>query len=432
MSEHVFSQMDANLLWVLISAAFVFLMQAGFLILEAGFVRKKNAKSVAMKNLIDWVSASLFFFFIGFGFMFGESVNGIVGSSFFLLDGFAAYDDGAHLGYGFFLFQLAFAGTAVTIVSGAMSERTGFITYLFASIIIAAVIYPVFGHWVWGGGFVANNTPWLAKLGYIDFAGSSVVHLLGATIAFVGTIMVGPRLGRFDAEGNVVVLQGYSLPLSAFGVIILWFGWWGFNGGSTLAINKDVPGIILNTNIAGAAAGLVAFVHAYFIHKKRFLNEKFLGGLLAGLVAITASANIVDSGSALIIGAVAGWVHNVGFEWLLDKKIDDPVGAIPVHGFAGIWGVLALAIFARSDALSPLGMEYGRVYQFSIQLLGVFVCIAWAASVSFVMFLVLRKFVGLRVSVQEEQNGLDISGDVQKEEAPLDIDVEALKKMLES
>jgi len=236
--------------WVLVAAALVFLMQAGFKSLEVGMVRKLHIETVAIKNVIDWAVASLIFFLIGFGLMFGNSTYGIAGTDLFFNPDFANVEGGNALGTIFFMFQLAFAGTAITIVSGAMSERTGFIPYMTATVFIAMLIYPVFGHWAWGNLFIDGNASWLADLGFIDFAGSTVVHSVGAWVSLAGLILIGPRIGRYNLDGSTREIKPFNIPYAALGMFLLWFGWWGFNGGSTLAFNESVGSIILNTNIS--------------------------------------------------------------------------------------------------------------------------------------------------------------------------------------
>ena len=396
-------------LWVLVSTALVFFMQAGFKAFEVGMVRHEHSNAVSIKNIIDWIVGSLIFLFVGFGVMFGKSHFGIIGTDLFFGIGVQDNQEGSGLGTIFFLFQIAFATTALTIVSGAMSERTGFIPYMTASAFIALFIYPVFGHWAWGNLFYSDNPAWLADLGFIDFAGSTVVHSIGAWVALVGIWMIGPRLGRFDKDGKPVPFKASSFSYSVLGLIILWLGWWGFNGGSQLALDKAVGEIILNTNIAGAIAGLTAFFHCYWFQDRTDLYPKLLGGVLGGLVAITAPCAYVSHVDALVIGFVAGLVHNYSFDFLLHKlKLDDPVGAIPVHGFCGVWGTLSVAIFGS------FGEDVSRLNQFGIQLLGVVVAFVFTTVASYIMFALLKKTVGLRVSPQEEKSGIIIGGEIEE------------------
>ena len=390
-------------MWVLTSAALVFLMQAGFKCFEVGIVRTKNATATGMKNIIDWLCACIAFFCLGFGFMFGTSANGIVGTDLFAL---VDLEKTGSLQSIFFLFQLAFAGTALTIVSGAMSERTGFVFYLCGSVVIGLIIYPIFGHWVWGNLLLTDNKPWLAELGFIDFAGSTVVHSLGAWVALVGVWFVGPRLGRYGADGKLRQFESHSYAYSILGVILLWFGWWGFNGGSQLALDDAVGPIIVNTNLAAAAAGLSAFFHCYFFQNREGLNDKLLGGILGGLVAITAGCSLVSYSSAIVIGLIAGVVHNYSYVLLLKTlKIDDPVGAIPVHGFCGAFGTFAVALFGKQELL-----PHPRFTQMGVQLVGIVVCFVWAVTTAYIMYKILKHTVGLRVSPSEEQAGINLAG----------------------
>lgn len=390
-------------LFVLLCAGMVFLMQAGFKCFEVGIVRSKNATATGMKNIIDWIVCSLIFFCLGFGFMFGKSAAGVIGTNFFFLK------DVSEVGLGsvFFMFQLAFAGTALTIVSGAMSERTGFISYLFGSFCIALLIYPIFGHWAWGNLFLSDNQAWLADLGFIDFAGSTVVHSIGAWVALVGVWFVGPRLGRYDENGKLRPFESHSYAYAVLGVIILWFGWWGFNGGSELAVSQAVGPIIVNTNLAAAASGLTAFFHCLLFQKRENIKDKLLGGVLGGLVAITACCSVVGYVGAICVGLLAGIVHNLSFDLLAKTlKLDDPVGAIPVHGFCGALGTVCVAIFGKSDLLpNP------RLIQLGVQLLGVVVAFVWASLAALIMYKILHLVVGLRVSPAEEQAGLDIASE---------------------
>ncbi|ANQ49268.1 ammonium transporter [Flammeovirga sp. MY04] len=390
-------------LWVLLCAILVFLMQAGFKTLETGLVKREHRAGVGAKNLMDMVAGLLGFFLLGYGFMFGSSHFGIIG---FDLNLFAGTDlSKSELGIPgpvFFLFQVAFAGTALTIVSGAMSGRTGLLPYLIGSIVTAILIYPVFGHWAWGNLLDQDNHAWLAEIGFMDFAGSTVVHTLGATVGLVGIILVGPRLGRFDMHGKILPIKASDYSYSVLGVILLWVGWWGFNGGSTLTFGNDVSTIILNTNVAGASACFSAFIMCYFFQRRDELMEKMMGGALTGLVAITACCNVVSPSSALIIGLLAGVIHNLSFDLILKVfKLDDPVGAIPVHGFGGIFGTLCVALFGKEELL-----VLPRWEQLLVQAIGIEVCIAYTVIVSFIMFKVIKMIYGLRVSPEQELGGM--------------------------
>ncbi len=387
-------------LWVLTCAALVFIMQAGFLAFEVGLAREPHTPAVAMKNVIDWTAASLAFFLAGFAIMFGPG-NAFVGWEMFALEGLPNVIDAPISGPTFFIFQLAFAGTAITIVSGSLVERTSFLAYSLASIGIGLVIYPLFGRWAWAGAFSADQEGWLERLGFIDFAGSTVVHSVGAWVALVGVVIVGPRIGRFDHDGKPRAFPPSNLAFTVLGVLILWFGWWGFNGGSHLQFDLNVPRIILVTNLSGVSALAAAGLHAYLFQNRENMYSKLIGGTLAGLVAITAGAAFVDPLSAIAIGVVAGVIHNVGAKFLESVRIDDALGAIPVHGFAGVWGTLAVAFFARSDVL-----ERSRLEQLGVQAFGVAVCFVWTAGMAWIMFRLIQRFVGLRVSPAREIGGL--------------------------
>ncbi len=391
--------------WVLLATALVFFMQAGFLTFEVGLAREVHAGAVAMKNMIDWTVGSLAFFFVGFGLMFGTS-NGFIGTDLFAADGLFEIQTATVSGVTFFLFQMAFAGTAITIISGSLVERTTFLAYVLFSAVVGLVIYPVYGHWVWSGLFSADNEGWLASLGFRDFAGGTVVHTTGAWAALVGVTLVGPRIGRFRPNGTVRVFEASNIPVTALGTLILWFGWFGFNGGSALALTADVPRIILVTNLSGVAGLVGAAVYAYLIEDRIDMIGKMIGGALSGLVAITAGADVVGPLGALAIGFVAGIIYDIGYELLIRFKIDDALGVVPAHGFAGAWGVIALAIFAPASALGRSNTE-----QLMIQLVGLGVNLVWVVSVSFIAFSILRRLVGLRVSPLREQRGVHLEAD---------------------
>jgi Amt family ammonium transporter len=398
--------MDLDSLWVAIAAALVMMMQAGFLCLETGFVRERHAEATALKNLVDWILSNLIFFSVGFGLMFGESVGGLFGSSLFALHGLSDVRGPISQNEVFFLFQLGFAGTSATIVSGAIAGRASVLGYLGSSTAVAALVYPVIGHWAWGNALLDSNQPWLASLGFIDFAGSTVVHSSGAWFALVAAHSIGPRRGRYDALGRVLPIPCHSIQLSTLGVLILWLGWWGFNGGSTLRFDARVASIIVNTNLAGAAGALVALAHGWLFQDKRDLSAKLLGGTLGGLVAVTASCHLVSPLAAIFVGAVGGWVHNVAFELLLRRlRIDDPVGAVAVHGFCGVWGTLAVALVVPQEQLAM-----GRLAQLAVQATGVVACFAWSSAVALVAFALIRRTIGVRLSPEQELGGVDASG----------------------
>ncbi len=391
--------------WVLLSASLVFFMQAGFLMFEVGLAREAHATAVAMKNMMDWTVGSLAFFFIGFGLMFGTS-NGYIGTDFFALNGLFDVEGPGISGPTFFLFQLAFAGTAITIISGSLVERTTFLAYVLFSAVVGLVIYPVYGHWVWSGLLIEGNGGWLGDLGFRDFAGGTVVHTTGAWAALVGVTLVGPRIGRFRPNGSIRVFESSSIPLTALGTLILWFGWFGFNGGSTLALTADVPRIILVTNLAGVSGLFGAAVYAYLVEDRVDMIGKMIGGALAGLVSITSGADVVGPLGAIMIGFVAGVLYDIGYEALLRLRIDDALGVVPAHGLAGAWGTMALAIFAPSSALGRSNLE-----QLGIQTFGVLVNMVWVVTTSLVVFGIMRQTIGLRVSPKREQRGVQLEAD---------------------
>jgi Amt family ammonium transporter len=386
-------QTHADYLWTLIAAALVFFMQAGFAMVEAGFTRAKNAVNILMKNLMDFSMGSIAFWAIGFGLMFGASSTGWFGTSGFFLSDFSPGKDPWVLA--FWMFQAVFAATAATIVSGAMAERTKFIGYLAYSALLSAFIYPIFGSWAWGSLYHGNG--WLENLGFIDFAGSTVVHSIGGWVALAGAIVLGPRIGKFTKEGKVKPIPGHNLPLAALGLFILWLGWFGFNPGSTTAANKDIAMIFVNTNLAAAAGAILAMITVWIKFRTPDAGMS-LNGALAGLVAITSPCATVTPLSAVIIGAVAGVIVVLSvlfFDWI---KIDDPVGAISVHGVNGAWGTLAAGIFnIGGTSIKIIG----------VQLLGIFAAFIWAFGMGFLMFKLIQKTVGLRVSPEEETEGLD-------------------------
>jgi Amt family ammonium transporter len=396
--------------WVLICGFLVMFMQAGFACVESGFCRAKNVTNLMTKNLLDFVVGSLAFWAVGFGIIMGTDWNGLIGTTKFFLAG-GSYDVDTYLSY---FWQLVFAATAATIVSGAVAERLKFKAYLFYSFIISLFIYPVYAHWVWGGG-------WLAKLpfglGHLDFAGSGVVHAVGGFVGLAGAIVLGPRYGKFDKNGKPRAIPGHSISLAALGTFILWFGWFGFNPGSTFSAHQlRIAVIAVNTTMCAAAASLTAMLLVLGKTGKYDLGMA-LNGALAGLVAITAPCAWVACWEAVIIGIVAGFIV-VGGVYLLDAlKIDDPVGAVPVHGFNGVWGLLAVGIFADGTygnyaTTKPFvtGLLYGGagLGQFASQLIGAVVVMVWAFGCGYIMFKVLDKVLGVRVDPHEELQGLDI------------------------
>jgi Amt family ammonium transporter len=391
-------QTNINIVWTCIAAFLVFFMQAGFAMVEAGFTRAKNAVNILMKNLMDFSVGSLAFFLIGFGLMFGKT-NGLFGTTLFGLSG---VEPGTGWNWTFLIFQTVFAATAATIVSGAMAERTKFIAYLCYSAVISLVIYPVFGSWAWGGLLDGNG--WLEKLGFHDFAGSTVVHSIGGWLALAGAITLGPRVGKYGPDGKPKAIMGHNLPLAALGVFILWFGWFGFNPGSTTTGDSSIGYIAVTTNLAAAAGAVTALITSWSVIKKPDISMT-LNGALAGLVAITCPCDGVSPFGAIIIGGVGGIlvVLSVLFiDYVL--KIDDPVGAVSVHGVNGLWGTLSFGLFAMDG-----GLFYGGgIKLFAVQLLGAATAFVWAFGLGLILFFVLKSSVGLRVSSEEELKGLDI------------------------
>lgn len=396
----MFSSVDT--IWVLVAAALVFFMQAGFAMVETGFTRAKNAGNIIMKNLMDFSLGTPLYWLVGFGIMFGGSGALFGGIDFMVKGDYSAIAPSGIPIMAFLIFQTVFCATAATIVSGAMAERTKFSAYCLYSMAISAFIYPVSGHWIWGGG-------WLADLGFHDFAGSTAVHMVGGVSALVGAKILGPRIGKYDKEGKPKAIPGHSLTLGALGVFILWFCWFGFNGGSTVSATGDdvlasMSNIFVTTNMAAAVASVTVMVFTWLRYKKPDVSMT-LNGSLAGLVAITAGCDLVSPFGAAMIGMIAGIVVVVGIEFV-DKvlKIDDPVGAVGVHGICGALGTLLTGLFAVDS-----GLFYGHgISFFLVQLLGVVAVIAWVAVTMTIIFTIIKKTVGLRVSKEEEIAGLDI------------------------
>tara|TARA_R110002111_G_scaffold117466_3_gene179508 strand:+ start:6129 stop:9128 length:3000 start_codon:yes stop_codon:yes gene_type:complete len=395
-------ELTTNTIWVLTCTSLVFLMQAGFCCLESGLSRSKNSINVATKNVVDFFIGALIFWLFGYGLMFGSSFYGLIGTSHFV------FEDSSpeHWPTVVFLFQLVFCSTAMTISSGAVAERMRFRAYIFLACGIGAIAYPIFGHWAWAKYASGDPAGWLGKLGFIDFAGSTVVHSVGAWSALAAVLILGPRLARFSDNSNPTRFSASNLPLAALGFLLLWFGWFGFNGGSTLALNGNVPSIILNTILAGIAGGLSALTWE-LVTSRQISVEKIFNGSLAGLVAITASCNAVSYPSAILIGIIAGAVMLASL-YLLEKrfKVDDVVGAIPVHGFAGVWGTLAVAIFADT-AVFQNGVS--RIQQLGIQATGVVVCFVWSFGCIWILMSLLNRFMPIRVSAEEEKIGLNVA-----------------------
>lgn len=390
-----------NTLWIMFAIVLIFMMQAGFTMLETGFTRSKNAGNIAMKNLIDFVAGSLAFWVIGFGIMHNTSLGGVIGK----LDIFSRgnYAD-TYPGAAYIVFQMMFCATSATIVSGAMAERTKFKSYFIYSVIISALIYPISGHWIWNeGGF-------LHQMGFHDLAGSTAVHLVGGTAALVGAKILGPRTGKYTKDGKLKAIPGQSMSIGVLGIFLLWIGWYGFNAGSTLSLSTDevivtVSNIVLNTTLSAAVACVVALFVTWKRYGKPDITMTF-NGALAGLVAITAGCDEVSTLGAVCIGAVAGFVVVFAVEFIDTKlKVDDPVGAISAHGVSGAIGTILLGVFSTKSGF----LYTGRFEFFGVQILGVFVVFAWVAVTMTIVFTLLKKTIGLRVSEEDEIRGLDDS-----------------------
>ena len=389
--------------WFLIGAALVFWMQAGFAMVEAGFTRAKNTGNIIMKNLMDFCIGTVVFILIGFGLLLGEDLVGFIGKPGF--DIFTSYAD---FDWSSFVFNLVFCATTATIVSGAMAERTKFLSYCIYSAVISALIYPIEAHWIWGGG-------WLAQLGFHDFAGSCAIHMVGGISAIIGAKLLGPRIGKFvkgsDGKVKVNAFPGHNLTIGALGVFILWLGWYGFNGAAATSVDQ-LGSIFVTTTIAPAIATVVCMIFTWVKYGKPDISM-CLNASLAGLVAITAGCDVTDAFGAIVIGAVAGVLVVFGV-WLLDYKlrIDDPVGAVAVHMFNGIWGTVAVGLFATTSAPENadfLGLFYGGGFELlGKQCLGVITVAAWTAVTITIAFLIIKAVVGLRVSEEEEIVGLDL------------------------
>jgi len=385
--------------WMLLAAMLVFWMQPGFALCEAGFTRSKNSVNILMKNFVDFILGSLLFFFVGFGFMFGSDGAGFIGAPNW---GDLSFYKGDLPVEGFLIFETVFCATAATIVSGAMAERTKFNMYLVYSAVISLLIYPVEGHWTWGGG-------WLSELGFHDFAGSAIVHSVGGVLALIGAIALGPRIGKYGKDKKSRAIPGHNLALAALGVFILWLGWFGFNPGSQLAASGEVnrtaiSHVFLTTNLAAVAGGAATMFLTWFKYGKPSLSL-MLNGILAGLVGITAGCDVVSPWGAVIIGFVCGIVLVFAIEFIDHKlHIDDPVGASSVHGVCGILGTLMTGLLATDG-----GLFYGGGWHlFGVQALGIVVIDLWAALCGFLLFFGIKKFCGLRVEPRVEEEGLDV------------------------
>ncbi len=400
-------------IWVLVTAALVFFMQAGFAMVESGLTRAKNAGNIIMKNLMDFSIGTPLYWLIGFGLMFAGGGALVGGIDLFSQGAYTSILPAGVPKYAFFIFQTVFCATAATIVSGAMAERTKFLSYCLYSAAISALVYPISGHWIWGGG-------WLAQLGFHDFAGSTAVHMVGGVAALVGSKILGPRIGKYDENGKAKAIPGHSLTLAALGVFILWFCWFGFNGGSTVNAEGDsvleaMGSIFFTTNLAAASASIAVMILTWIRYKKPDVSMT-LNGSLAGLVAITAGTDLVTPVGAFFIGLIAGVLVVFGIEFI-DKvlKIDDPVGAIGVHGLCGAAGTLMVGLFSATEyeyagGTMPKGLFYGGGFKLlAVESIGVVSVIAWVSLTMFIVFTVIKKTVGLRASREDELTGLDIS-----------------------
>ncbi|CAN2041617.1 diguanylate cyclase [Candidatus Magnetomoraceae bacterium gMMP-15] len=389
-----------DILWILISAALVFLMQPGFMCLESGLTRNKNNINVAIKNLADFVFSVLMFWIVGYGLMFGLSKNGIIGSSHFFLK-----MDSDHYVAAFFFFQAMFCGTATTIFSGAVAERMRFSSYLIIIFLMSTFIYPIFGHWVWNGNDTGFISGWLGLQGFVDFAGSTVVHSVGGWVALAAIIVIGPRCGRFSKSGTPVEINAGNLPLSVLGTLLLWFGWFGFNGGSTLAMNENVPLIIARTTMAGASGAMSCLLFGWILSKIPKVPY-LINGSLGGLVAITANCHCVNAVDSIIIGGIAGIICILAEQLLIKLKIDDAVGAIPVHLCCGIWGTLTVALFGNPECLAT-GLSFTG--QLAVQIKGIITAFLISFIIPYFILRIINRIFPLRVSYQDEKIGLNVS-----------------------
>ena len=386
-------------IWYLIGAALVFFMQAGFAMVETGFTRAKNAGNIIMKNLMDFCIGTIVFMFLGFGLLLGEdALGGFIG-----IPTLGIITDYAHFDWSNFVFNLVFCATTATIVSGAMAERTKFISYCIYSAVISLVIYPIEAHWIWGGG-------WLAARGFHDFAGSCAIHMVGGTAALIGAFLLGPRIGKYNEDGTPNAIPGHNIVIGALGCFILWFGWYGFNGAAATS-GPQLASIFATTTIAPAVATVVCMIFTWIKYKKPDVSM-CLNASLAGLVAITAGCDVTDALGAFFIGTVSGILVVFGV-WFCDYVIhvDDPVGAVAVHFCNGIWGTIAVGLFATPAAPGNeiAGLFYGGGFgQLVIQLLGMAAVLGWTVVTMFIVFKVIDKTAGLRVTDQEQLDGLDI------------------------
>jgi Amt family ammonium transporter len=398
---------DVDVLWTCIAAFLVFFMQAGFALVETGFTRAKNACNILMKNLMDFAIGTPVYWLVGFGLMFGATSSGWFGTDAFVFDAATHAEPvgkSEAFGWAFLIFQTVFCATAATIVSGAMAERTRFSSYLVYSAAISLLIYPLFGKWAWGGLWGGEATKgWLEKMGFLDFAGSTVVHSVGGWCALAGAIMVGPRLGKYLKDGKIRPIPGHSIPLAALGVFVLWLGWFGFNPGSTTAVGGgSFAKIAVTTNVAACMGAIGALLISWMLFKKPDVSFTF-NGALAGLVAITAGCNVLSVPYAALTGLMGGVLVVLAVMFFDRIRIDDPVGAISVHGVCGAFGTLATGLFAKD-----VGLVYsGSMDQVVTQLIGIGTAFVWAFPSALLLFAALKATIGLRVTEAEEIEGLD-------------------------
>lgn len=387
----------SNIVWIVAAAALVFVMQVGFCLLESGMVRSKNSINVAVKNLADFLLSGAVFWLVGFSLMFGTSMRGLLGSGEYLL--YSGTNPGL---LAFFLFQLTFCGTSCTIVSGSIAERSRFSAYLVAVVVMAALIYPVFGHWVWGG-LLTGNPGWLERMGFIDFSGSTAVHSMGAWVALAMVLLIGPRHGMF--EKNKPPIHGHNMILAVTGTLVLWLGWFGFNGGNTLQVSDLVAVILVNTNMAAIFGGLTGITLSYLLYK--YVRVDYvINGIVAGLVAITASCHLATPLGSVMVGCLGALACVLGIRLLKKYRIDDAIGAIPAHGFAGAAGTLLLPFLSSADQWV---LGHSLLQQFGVQLLGVVVGFIWAFGIGGAVLFVLNKLFPFRVPLEDEIAGLNTS-----------------------
>lgn len=397
--EGRYSSVDT--IWVMLGAILVYFMQPGFAMVETGLTRAKNAGNIVMKNFMDFALGTIVFWVFGFGLMFGTDIGGIIGTPDFFVQNFQVPDDAGYTPLAYLFFQTVFCATAATIVSGAMAERTKFSAYCIYSVLISLLIYPISGHWIWGGG-------WLSELGFHDFAGSTCVHMVGGVCAFVGAWLLGPRIGKYNKDGSVNAIPGHSITLACLGMFILWMGWFGFNGGSTVSVTGDaniesVGHIMITTNMAAAAAAVTTMLFTWARYGKPDVSMTLNGGL-AGLVAITAGCDMVTVPGSFCIGVISGFFIVLAVEFVDQKmKIDDPVGAIAAHGGCGALGTILTGFFSESDGL----LYTGDAHFLLIQILGVVTVAIYVFIVINIVFRIIKATIGLRVTREEEINGLD-------------------------